>query len=121
MKWEYYHKVWAVLVFGWVANYMVRSGLSPVLIPIREEFGLSYAQAGLIGSAVFYAYAGMLFPAGILGDRIGRKIVLVICTFWWSAASIVTGLADSFSTLLFEFPRIFPPSASQFFFRGADG
>jgi len=104
MRWQYYHTVWAVMVFGWVANYMVRSGLSPVLIPIREEFGLTYAEAGLIGSALFYAYAGMLFPAGYIGDRLGRKIVLVICTFWWAVASCMTGLANSFSTLvLFRF------------------
>jgi len=99
MKWEYYHKVWAVMVFGWIANYMVRSGLSPVLIPIREEFELTYAEAGLIGSALFYAYAGMLFPAGYIGDRLGRKVVLVVCTLWWSIASVITGIANSFLAL----------------------
>jgi MFS family permease len=99
MKWQYYHTVWTVMVFGWVANYMVRSGLSPVLIPIREEFGLTYAEAGLVGSALFYAYVGILFPAGYIGDRLGRKIVLVTCTFWWAAASVLTGLANSFTTL----------------------
>jgi len=99
MRWQYYHTVWAIMVFGWVANYMVRSGLSPVLIPIREEFGLTYAEAGLIGSALFYAYAGMLFPAGYIGDRLGRKIVLVICTFWWAVGSFLTGLANSFLAL----------------------
>jgi MFS family permease len=87
------------MVFGWVANYMVRSGLSPVLIPIREEFGLTYAEAGLIGSALFYAYVGILFPAGYIGDQVGRKIVLVMCTFWWAVASVLTGLANSFPTL----------------------
>ncbi len=99
MRWQYYHTVWAIMVFGWVANYMVRSGLSPVLIPIREEFGLTYAEAGLIGSALFYAYVGILFPAGYIGDRLGRKIVLVICTLWWAIASVLTGLANSFPTL----------------------
>jgi MFS family permease len=98
-KWQYYHTVWAIMVFGWVANYMVRSGLSPVLIPIREEFGLTYAEAGLIGSALFYAYVGILFPAGYIGDQVGRKIVLVMCTFWWAVASVLTGLANSFPTL----------------------
>jgi len=99
MKWQYYHTVWTIMVFGWVANYMVRSGLSPVLIPIRKEFGLTYAEAGLVGSALFYAYVGILFPAGYIGDRVGRKIVLVICTFWWTAASVLTGFANSFLAL----------------------
>lgn len=92
------------MIFGWIANYMVRSGLAPVLIPIRQELNLTYAQAGWIASALFYAYAGMLFPAGHLGDRFGRKIVLVACTFWWAVSSFLTGFAESFAALfLFRF------------------
>jgi MFS family permease len=34
-----------------------------------------------------------------MGDRLGRKVVLVTCTFWWSVSSIITGLANSFFTL----------------------
>ncbi len=99
MPWKRYHQIWAVMIFGWIANYMVRSGLSPVLLPIRQELGLSYAQAGWIASALFYAYAGMLFPAGYLGDRIGRKVVLVSCTLWWAVFSFFTGWAGSFAGL----------------------
>jgi sugar phosphate permease len=33
VKWEKYHTVWAIMIFGWITNYMVRSGLSPLLIP----------------------------------------------------------------------------------------
>jgi len=96
MGFQRHHQVWAVMIFGWIANYMVRSGLSPILIPIRMELGLTYAQAGWIASALFYAYAAMLFPAGYLGDRIGRKIVLVLCTLWWAVFSLLTGWAGSF-------------------------
>lgn len=98
-RWQYYHQVWLVMILGWIANYMVRAGLSPVLVPIREEFGLTYAEAGLIASALFWAYAATLFPAGYLGDRIGRKVVLVACTLWWTVGSVLTGLAHSFSAL----------------------
>ena len=78
---------------------MVRAGLSPVLIPLQKEFGFSYSEAGLIASALFYAYVGMLFPAGYIGDKIGHKFVLVVCTFWWTICSFLTGLANSFSSL----------------------
>jgi MFS family permease len=87
------------MIFGWIANYMVRAGLSPVLLPIRQELGLTFAEAGWIASALFYAYAGMLFPAGYLGDRIGRKIVLVLCSLWWAVFSFFTGWAASFAGL----------------------
>lgn len=99
MKWEKYHTVWAVLIFGWVANYMVRSSLSPLLIPILQEFKLTYAQAGILATAFFYAYTFMQLPAGHLGDRWGRKIVLVLCTSWWGLMSLLTGLVHSFASL----------------------
>jgi MFS family permease len=104
MKWEKYHAVWAIMIFGWVANYMVRSSLSPLLIPILQEFELTYGQAGILATAFFYAYTLMQLPAGHLGDRLGRKIVLVLCTGWWGLMSLLTGLAHSFASLfIFRF------------------
>ncbi len=104
MKWEKYHTVWAIMIFGWVTNYMVRSSLSPLLIPILQEFKLTYAQAGILATAFFYAYTFMQLPAGHLGDRLGRKIVLVLCTSWWGLMSLFTGLVHSFASLfIFRF------------------
>lgn len=87
------------MIFGWVTNYMVRAGLSPVLLSILDEFSLDYSQAGLIASAVFYSYAGMQLPAGIIGDRLGRKVTLVACSLGWGIASLLTSLANSFASL----------------------
>jgi len=104
VKWEKYHAVWAIMIFGWVTNYMVRSSLSPLLLPIIQEFRLTYGQAGLLATAFFYAYTFMQLPAGYLGDRLGRKIVLVLCTGWWGVMSFFTGLAQSFASLfIFRF------------------
>ena len=92
------------MIFGWVTNYMVRSSLSPLLIPILQEFKLTYAQGGILATAFFYAYTFMQLPAGHLGDRLGRKVVLVLCTSWWGLMSLLTGLAHSFSSLfIFRF------------------
>jgi MFS family permease len=99
MRWEKYHTVWVIMIFGWVTNYMVRSSLSPLLIPIIQEFKLTYAEAGLLATAFFYAYTIMQLPAGYLGDRLGRKVVLVLCTSWWGLMSLLTGLAYSFLSL----------------------
>ena len=104
MKWEKYHTIWLIMIFGWVTNYIVRSALSPLLIPIMNEFGLSYAKAGILATAFFYAYTFMQLPAGHLGDRLGRKTVLVLCSSWWGLMSLLTGLASSFASLfLFRF------------------
>jgi MFS family permease len=97
--WEYYHTVWVVLIFAWITNYLVRMGLSPVLIPIMREFHLTFTQAGLLATAFFYAYTFMQLPAGVLGDWIGKKKILVLAPLWWGAMSLGTGLAPSFGLL----------------------
>ena len=97
--WRSYHTVWAVLLFGWITNYMVRVGISPVLVPIKEEFGLTHAQAGLLAAIFFYAYTAMQLPAGHLGDRIGRRRVLAVGAFCWSLFSLASGFANSFLQL----------------------
>nr|MBC8231729.1 MFS transporter [bacterium] len=84
MKWRYYHTVWSVLVFGWITNYMIRIGFSPVLGPIMKEFNITYADAGLLATAFFIAYTVMQFPAGLLGDVVGRKVMLIISSFGWA-------------------------------------
>ncbi len=99
MKWERYHTVWVIMIFGWVTNYMVRSSLSPLLLPILQEFKLTYAEAGILATAFFYAYTLMQLPAGHLGDRLGRRLVLILCTSWWGLMSFLTGLAQSFFSL----------------------
>jgi MFS family permease len=97
----YYHQVWLVLIFGWISNYLVRSALSPVLIPLMREFSLTYTQAGLLASAFFYAYALMQFPAGYLGDRLGKKRILILCSLGWGIASLGTAAASSVALLFF--------------------
>lgn len=99
-EWQSYHTVWAVLIFAWMTNYLVRMGLSPVLVPIMREFQLTYVQAGLLATAFFYAYTFMQLPAGVLGDWIGKKTILVLAPIWWGLMSLLTGLAPTF-TLLF--------------------
>ena len=100
MSLHYYHQVWLVLIFGWISNYMVRVALSPVLLPLMKEFSLSYTQAGLLASAVFYSYALMQFPAGYLGDRFGKKRILILCILGWGLSSLAMAAAASFAALV---------------------
>jgi sugar phosphate permease len=92
------------MIFGWISNYLVRAALSPVLLPLMQEFSLTYSQAGMLASAFFYAYAFMQFPAGFLGDRLGKKRILIGCALGWGLTSIGTALASTVGLLfLFRF------------------
>jgi MFS family permease len=100
LRWHDYHAVWALLVFGWICNYVVRMAFSPLLEPIMAEFGLSHAQGGFLFSAFFYGYVAMQVPAGLLGDRFGRKRVLVIGVLLVAGAALVTGLSGTLAVLV---------------------
>lgn len=91
--------VWTLFVYAWIANYLVRMALSSLLPPIMQELSLSYTKAGLLATAFFYAYMAMQLPAGLLGDRLGRKRVLLTGILLGVAASLLTSRAEGFVML----------------------
>lgn len=99
MPWQPYHTVWALVVFGWIGNYVVRMAFAPLLEPVMAEFGLSHAEGGFLFSVFFYGYVLMQVPAGFLGDRFGRKRVLVTGILLVAGAALVTGLSGTLAVL----------------------
>lgn len=95
-----YGAVWALIVFAWVANYLIRMGFSALLPAIIADLALSYTAAGLLASAFFAAYAAAQFPAGLLGDRFGHRRVVLVALVVGAGGALVTGLAGSFAALL---------------------
>lgn len=96
---------WWVTIFlfwlGWIFMYADRTVLNPVMGELEKEFGLSGTQLGLMNSVFYFSYALLQVPAGILGDKIGKKKVLIPGFLLFGAFTAVTGWAKSWSTLLF--------------------
>jgi len=97
---QYYHKVWFIMGFGWVSLYLVRMGIAPLLGLIMEEFHISYAAAGSLFSAIFYSYTLMQLPSGFLGDRFGRRKIMILGAFLWFIFSFATALVQGFTALI---------------------
>ena len=93
----YWIKIVTVFFLGWVALYATRAVLNPVMDNIQGEFGLSGAQLGLISSIFFIGYAGLNVHSGILGDKIGKKKVLVPGVIMFGLLAAVTGLMPNFA------------------------
>ncbi|MBI3091570.1 MAG: MFS transporter [Candidatus Tectomicrobia bacterium] len=98
-RWRHYHTVWSVVVFTWVWAYIVRMGISPLLMSIKQELHLDYWMAGWLASAYFFAYTFAQLPSGYLGDRFGRKRLLLLGTAGIAVTSVLTGVAHTFATL----------------------
>lgn len=99
MPWQPYHRVWTLLIVGWICNYVVRMAFSPLLERIMAEFGLSHAEGGFLFSIFFYGYIATQVPGGLLGDRFGRKRVLITGILTVALASALTGVANTLVAL----------------------
>ena len=56
--------------------------------PIRQDFGLSDLQIGLLQGAGIALFAGAAaLPIGWVADRVDRRLVLAVCILVWSAAT----------------------------------
>jgi MFS family permease len=67
--------------------------LFPLIIP---EFEISYAQAGALASILAITSAFGIWFFGGLSDRIGRKIIIIPATLFFSIMSWFSGLTYSF-------------------------
>ena len=66
----------------------------------REEWGLSTGQLGIIGSATPFGYLFGAAIAGLLGDRIGRKKVMMYALLFYCVFSLLAAAAPSFEIFL---------------------
>ncbi|MDI7249414.1 MAG: MFS transporter [Bacillota bacterium] len=73
---------------GWVVMYTNRTILSAGLKLLEQEWSVGPAGLGLINSAFFLAYALMQVPAGVLGDRFSRRMVLLAGWFLHAAGTV---------------------------------
>ncbi|MEP6549152.1 MAG: MFS transporter [Gammaproteobacteria bacterium] len=105
-------------------NYVDRGNLATAVPLIHDEFGLSSTQLGFLLSAFYYSYVAFMIPAGWLTERYGPNRVLAGGVFIWGLATLLTGFATGFWTLL-AFRLLLGvgesagfPSASLLFARG---
>jgi DHA1 family multidrug resistance protein-like MFS transporter len=85
------------------ATFLVMAGqgvVGPLIPRYATEFGVGAAAAGLTLSV--YAFARLLlnFPAGVIADKYGRRVLLVGGPLVTSVGMIGSGFAGSITTLL---------------------
>ncbi len=90
----------ALLAGAHFAHHVLTALIVPLLPFIRDDFGLSYAQAGLVNSAFTIAYGVAQLPAGWLSDRIGPRYMLLIGISGVAAAGAFIGLSPAYGALI---------------------
>ncbi len=92
--------VLALLSLSLLINYVDRSSISIAAPLIRNEFGLSASQLGVLFSAFSWTYAFFLILSGWLADRFNVNWVLAIGFAVWSIATLLTGAATGLAVFL---------------------
>jgi sugar phosphate permease len=95
-QWSYSYTVLLLCWFGWIAIYLCRSILAPILPVLSEELGLSHAQGGMLETAYLAGYIVIKMPAGAIANRIGIKRTLVIGMVGYAAATALNFIATGF-------------------------
>lgn len=88
-----------LLVISICINYIDRANLSAAAEDLALELTLDPKQMGILLSSFFWTYAAFQIPSGWLIDRYNVYWVYGLGYFVWSAATALTGLANSYSVI----------------------
>ena len=95
-KWFVVGMLWFVCFF----NYADRQAIFSVFELLKSEMHLSDVQLGIVGASFMWVYAGIGPIAGLVGDRINRKSLIVAGLVFWSLITIATALSTQYSHLV---------------------
>ena len=94
------HLILAVMCLMYFIAYIDRVNISVAGPLIKQEFGLSPTQLGIVFSAFAYPYAAMQIFGGWCADRFGPRLVLTVLSIVWAVATIMCGFAWGLTSLL---------------------
>lgn len=85
-----------LIFFITLINFIDRSAISFVINPLKQEFGFSDTQFGMILSAFGMGYIFMTILGGWLVDKWGPRIVWPLAAGSWSLCVALLGIAGGF-------------------------
>jgi MFS family permease len=88
--------LWCVCFF----NYADRQAIFSVFPLLKPQLNLSDVQLGIIGSSFMWVYAAAAPFAGMVGDRLRRKTVIIAGLIFWSLITIATALSTRYAHLV---------------------
>jgi MFS family permease len=92
--------VLAVLILIYMLNFLDRQIIGILAAPLKEEFGMSDSQFGLLGGIAFASvYSTLAIPLAWLADRYSRVWIMTGALAVWSGFTALCGMAGSFGQL----------------------
>jgi MFS transporter, Spinster family, sphingosine-1-phosphate transporter len=86
--------------FAYFLNYCDRQAVFAMFPSLKSDLGMTDQQLGLTGAYFLWVYALGCPVAGIIGDRVSKRILVVLSLIIWSLVTAATGLSRSGGELL---------------------
>jgi MFS family permease len=93
-------RVLLLLCAMYFITYIDRVNVSTAAAQFGPELHLSHTEVGFVFSAFAYPYLVFQIIGGWVGDRFGPRRTLALCALIWAGATIMTGLAGGFASLI---------------------
>jgi MFS family permease len=93
-------RVLLLLCAMYLITYIDRVNVSTAASQFGAELGLSHTQIGFVFSAFAYPYLIFQIIGGWIGDRFGPRRTLAVCSLIWAGATVLTGFAGGFVSLV---------------------
>ena len=91
------HLVVALTFLACAIAYSDRVNIAVAAVAMKEQFGWTQTEKGLVLSAFFVGYLLFMFAAGMVSTRFGGKGVLGWSVIAWSVCTLLTPLAAKLS------------------------
>jgi MFS family permease len=94
-------RVLLLLCAMYFITYVDRVNVSTAASAFGAELGLNHTEVGFVFSAFAYPYLIFQIIGGWVGDRFGPRRTLAVCAVIWAGATVLTGLAGGFASMIF--------------------
>jgi len=94
---------WILVGLLWMVSFLNsadRAILNSVKPLLREAFGVTDIQLGVVDTAFFWTYAVCAFVFGRVGDSVRRRNMILFGLLFWSTATGMMPVATGFAMLL---------------------
>ncbi|TYL40691.1 MFS transporter [Natronococcus pandeyae] len=97
VAWRYRETVLLLCTLAFFVTMVGRLAVSPVVPEIVAEFDVSNALVGMAMTGMWLAYAISQYPSGMLADRYGERLVILVAVGGTGALSLLLVFAPHFA------------------------